>query len=551
LSNNTNHAAGAEEAKISVAALPPTPRQRQFALALMGLMIVGFAALTPFVLIPLPRWNGFVPAVQTVIAATDFVTAILLFGQFGITRSRALLLLANGYLFCSSAVTAHTLTFPGAFAPAGLFGAGPQTAAWLYVFWHLGLPVAAVGYTLLWGSGRDLVKTSIPVAITVSAVTVVGTVCALTWSAIAGGTSLPQLVVTETGFSELTHWVTATTLVVTLLALALVWQRRASVLDYWLMVALVALTAEAATITFVAASRFTFAFYSVRTFDVVVGCSVLAALIWEMTRLYAKLSIAVRNLERERANKLMNLEIMVASIAHEIKQPLTVIATRSGIVRRLLKHTGVEVDQAQRNLDEMENASLRVSQVFDNIRALFKNPGEGQQLVDLNELALESLNLMQSEASDHGIVVMAELARAPTHVSGHRGQLQEVLVNLVQNAIDAMDEVQDRPRTLRVCSAIRGEHVTVSVEDSGAGIDPQRLAGLFDAFVTTKPRGVGLGLGICRLIVDHHRGRLSASSELNKGSCFEITLPISGASHATMPARPPTAIARARTAAQT
>jgi signal transduction histidine kinase len=418
------------------------------------------------------------------------------------------------------------------------------------VAWHLGLPLAAIGYAVLWRSPHDAVKTRVPAAIATSASGVAAAVCGLTWIAAAGGQWLPRLVVTDAAFSGLTHWVTGGTLLVTVLALALLWMRRASVLDYWLMVALVALTAEAATITFVAASRYTFAFYSVRTFDVIVGCSVLAALIWEMTRLYAKLAVAVRNLERERANKLMNLEVMVASVAHEIKQPLTVIATRSGIVRRLLKQAGADLGQAQRNLDEMESASLRVSQVFDNIRALFRNPGQSQQSVDLNELALESLDLMRSEATDRGVVVSAELASALPNVSGHKGQLQEVLVNLVQNAIDAMDDVRDRPRTLRVRTAVRDEEVAISIEDSGAGIEPQRMAGLFDAFVTTKPRGAGLGLGICRLIVDHHHGHLSASSELNRGSRFEITLPIQAAARSSAPAPRPAAMATARTAAQ-
>jgi signal transduction histidine kinase len=198
----------------------------------------------------------------------------------------------------------------------------------------------------------------------------------------------------------------------------------------------------------------------------------------------------------------------------------------------------------------MEHASLRVSQVFDNIRALFKNPGQSQQPVDVNELALESLDLMRAEAADRGVVISADLANVLPRVTGHKGQLQEVLVNLVQNALDAMDDVRDRPRTLRVCTTVREERVVISIEDSGAGIEPQRMAGLFDAFVTTKPRGVGLGLGICRLIVDQHHGRLSASSELNKGSRFEIVLPVDGARPATVPVAPVPALATARTAAQ-
>jgi signal transduction histidine kinase len=527
--------AAAEDPRGSVASVASTPLQRRISHAAMGGILASFAVLYPFALLPLPRTDGFVPSVQALISATDLITALLLYGQFAVSRSRALLVLASGYLFCALIVLAHTLTFPGAFWPTGLLGAGPQTAAWLYFFWHLGFPAAVIAYALLKGgagasaTGRGTDREALPALpateIVSSAGVVIAIVVALTAGTIVGADYLPRVVLGERTFASLASAVVALDLLASLVAFALLWRRRHSILDDWLMVAVCAAIAEAALVTFAGASRYTLAFYSARSLAFVVSSSVLAALMWEMTRLYARLAIAYRALQRERANKLLNLEVMIGSVAHEIKQPLTVIAARSGVVQRLLRQPIVDVDKARENLGEMERASFRVVETFENIRALFRNPNEAPQPIDVNEVALATLQLLDVELRGHRISVDTGLSRDLPAVAGHRGQLQEVLVNIVQNAIDAMDEV-DRARTLKVTTARRdGNQILVAVEDTGCGIDPRRLPNLFDAFTTTKERGTGLGLGICRMIVDHHNGQLAASSELGKGARFEITLP--------------------------
>jgi signal transduction histidine kinase len=158
---------------------------------------------------------------------------------------------------------------------------------------------------------------------------------------------------------------------------------------------------------------------------------------------------------------------------------------------------------------------------------LLKNPNEVQQQVDMNEVALESLQLLKAALSDHDIAITTELTKGLPPVIAHRGQLREVFVNIVQNAIDAMAPLADRPRTLR----IRTRHgdrdrISITIEDSGPGIEPERLANLFTAFVTTKERGMGWGLGICQMIVDRHNGKLTVSSEIGKGTRFDVTLPV-------------------------
>ena len=148
------------------------------------------------------------------------------------------------------------------------------------------------------------------------------------------------------------------------------------------------------------------------------------------------------------------------------------------------------------------------------------------QPIDLNELVLTALKTVSGELNDRGITVRLQLASDLPTVLGHKGQLHEVLLNIVQNAIDAMAGIADRPRELRLETSLRREQVTLTIEDTGVGIARDRLASLFEAFVTTKARGTGLGLGICRLIVDRHEGQLHASSEVGKGTRFDVTLPV-------------------------
>jgi signal transduction histidine kinase len=520
----------AAELKVSLAEVPPNARQRRVTFAIAGVVIVAFGVAAAFAVTPLPRVDGFLPFVQAVIAVTDLVTAALLCGQFTVARSRALLVLADGYLFSGLTVVAHTLTFPGAFGASGLLGADAQTAAWLYLLWHLGFAGALLVYAVLKDrtEARDPAARSQTLVVWLNVAAVAALVAVLTWSASAAGRILPPLVLTETSFAPLASRLSAINLAVSVLALAILWTRRRSVLDRWLMVALVAAVAEA---SFVAATRYTVGFYAGRLFALVVSSSVLAAMLWETTQLYVRLSAAVRALQRERANKLMNLEVVVASVAHEIKQPLTVISTRSGVLQRLLKQPRPDLEAAQRNLAEMERASFGIAEVFESIRSLFRNPAQGKQPIDANELALSALQALGVDLNERGIKVSTELAPGLPPVLGHKGQLHEVLLNIVQNAIEAMEGVADRARQLRLTTAARdGARVTISIEDTGVGIAPDRLASLFDAFVTTKSRGTGLGLGICRMIVDRHEGQLSATSELNRGTRFDITLPVVAAS---------------------
>ncbi len=257
---------------------------------------------------------------------------------------------------------------------------------------------------------------------------------------------------------------------------------------------------------------------------------VLAALFSERRESEARLVHSNMALQRERDNKLMNLEAMVASLSHEVRQPLVAISTNGGAARRFLGHTPPNVDEAQSALDAIVIASHRASEVFDNIRALFGSADQVREPIDVNEMVLGSLRALDGELNDHGVTSRAELTSELPFVMGHRGQLEEVLINLGRNAIEAMDAIDEGSRALRVRTR-HGDRDTiiVAVEDTGPGIDPEKLDVIFDAFVTTKPKGMGLGLAICRMIVERHDGQLTASSDGKSGASVQFVLPIKSA----------------------
>jgi signal transduction histidine kinase len=232
-------------------------------------------------------------------------------------------------------------------------------------------------------------------------------------------------------------------------------------------------------------------------------------------------------LQRERNNKLMTLEAMAGSIAHEIRQPLAAIATNGIAALRFVRRSPPDLEEVQSALNRMVSGSHRASDVLESVRTLFKRADLEPHPVDLNDIARTALHALSEELTNHGITTRTELAPELPLVPGHSGQLQEVILNLVQNAIDAMDSVSSQTRVLRVSTESHGsETIAVSVQDSGPGIDPEKISTIFDAFVTTKSHGMGLGLAICQMIVGRHEGKLSASPAEPRGSVFRVLLPV-------------------------
>jgi signal transduction histidine kinase len=227
--------------------------------------------------------------------------------------------------------------------------------------------------------------------------------------------------------------------------------------------------------------------------------------------------------ELTQMNRLATAGELSASIAHEVNQPLTGIVTRAGAARRWLAGEKPEIDRARAALDEIERSGLRASEIVRSVRTLFKKDTD-KVPVNINGAILSVVALGRHEIRKHQIELQTELDDRLPSVTGSEVQLQQVILNLLMNAIEAMHFAQ--PRVLRIRSTLSNAGaVHVSIEDSGSGIDASKLDQIFKPLFTTKGSGMGMGLAICRSIIEHHDGRIWASPGVVRGSIFQFELP--------------------------
>jgi signal transduction histidine kinase len=239
---------------------------------------------------------------------------------------------------------------------------------------------------------------------------------------------------------------------------------------------------------------------------------------------------AAMQAELARVARSTTMGRMAASIAHEINQPLAAIVSNANASLRWLAHAPPNLDEAREAVNNIVKDGLRAADVIGSVRAIFRKGDDERAPLDVNELVQEVLRLTQGEIQSGRVSVRTELAGKLPDVLGHRVQLQLVLRNLIANAIEAMGSVTDRGRLLQIRSEIAPAGVRITVTDTGTGIDPDSMSRIFDTFFTTKSHGMGLGLSICRSIVEAHGGTLSASANHPHGSTFEIVLPVAASS---------------------
>ena len=226
-----------------------------------------------------------------------------------------------------------------------------------------------------------------------------------------------------------------------------------------------------------------------------------------------------------RVTRVMTMGELTASIAHEINQPLAAVMTNANACLRWLAGPMPNLDEAREAVTRINRDGKRASDVIDRIRALVKKSTTEKARVDLNEAIQEVVGLVQSEIQKNGVTLRMELATDLPQILGNRVQLQQVILNLVMNGIEAMSEITDRSRDLLIRSGkYESDKLLVAVQDSGVGIDWQNLEKLFDAFYTTKSQGMGMGLAISRSIVENHGGRLWAVPNEGPGAIFRFTL---------------------------
>ena len=257
-----------------------------------------------------------------------------------------------------------------------------------------------------------------------------------------------------------------------------------------------------------------------------------AAIALENARLYQQVSAAYEDLARtqeelRRVGRATTLGALAASIAHEVNQPLGAVVTSAASCSRWLSAEPPDLDKARRALDRIARDGQRASEVIVRIRALVTRRPPRKDPVDINESIRDVLPLARGEMERSGVVLRTRFAQDLPLVPGDRVQLQQVILNLIVNGIEAMSDVADRTRELVVSSAAHGSRgVLVEVHDSGSGLDPERADQLFEAFYSTKPEGTGMGLTISRSIVEAHGGRLWTTPNEPHGAVFKFSLPV-------------------------
>jgi PAS domain S-box-containing protein len=233
--------------------------------------------------------------------------------------------------------------------------------------------------------------------------------------------------------------------------------------------------------------------------------------------------------ELAHATRVLTMGELTASIAHEVNQPLTAVINNSNACLRWLARETPDLEALREALRDIITNGQRASDVITRIRMALKKAPTPVVPLDINEVIEEVVGLTHHEVQQHGVQLHTELAANLPHISGDRVQIQQVLLNLLMNSIEAMSTVMNRPRQLLICSGRAGsDNILVAVQDSGIGLDSQTLERMFDAFYTTKSTGMGMGLSISRTIIKAHGGQLWAEPSSGHGATFQFILPNTG-----------------------
>jgi C4-dicarboxylate-specific signal transduction histidine kinase len=256
-----------------------------------------------------------------------------------------------------------------------------------------------------------------------------------------------------------------------------------------------------------------------------------------VTDFAAQATIALEIIRRERqqgqlqaelahANRVATMGQLAASITHEVRQPIASTVINAQAALRFLERQPPGLEQARRVLAELVQDGMRAGDIVDGIRALFKKAPSRKERLDINAAIREVIELTRGEAMKNGVSMLMDLAQGLPLIEGDRVQLQQVVLNLILNAIEAMSGAEEGSRELLVSTGMAEPNsVHVGVRDSGPGLAPAVLERVFDAFYTTKSGGLGMGLSICRSIVEAHGGRLWATGHTPRGAFFQFAIP--------------------------
>lgn len=505
----------------------PDRRHYWVAVAVVAGLLLGLLVVAPFAGSPLEGTEALLPAYAAVVLLVDLIAATLLLAQFAVHGTVALLVLAVGYLISGLVAVPWAMTFPGVFSETGLMGAGLQSAASLAAVRRLTFPLALLGYAALQYRRRppvvDVARRRRLVLLVLAgcfALTVTAT-----WVSVAGERLAPSFMRDPRNSTTTWTYVLHASLLLSLSAAALlVARRRRSLLDLWLLVTLVAVLSEIVLLGFLASGvRFSIGWWAGRAFGLAAVSFVMLALLAETTALHARLLsslIAERHAQDVRATML---EALAGALAHELNQPLTSIVSSANAATRWLDRAEPDLEEARERLHQIAAEGHTAATIIGGVRRAFgKRPSQSGP-VDPTVLIKDSVALTRADAKLVGASVAISVASDVPPIRGDPVPLRQALLNLIANAVDAVADVQEGPRTIRVACSRHADGVAISVADTGVGLGAK--GPVFEPFHSTKPQGMGLGLMICRTIVEAHGGRVAAKANAPRGAVFEIILP--------------------------
>jgi len=280
------------------------------------------------------------------------------------------------------------------------------------------------------------------------------------------------------------------------------------------------------TTIFLITTRFSVGWYATRVYSLFASVLILLVLLSETTALYANLARAFLRQRGIQDERQVAIDSMAASIAHEIAQPITAMVTYADAARNWLGKAPPNLDEAGVALQHIADAGHRANDLTIAVRSMFKKGAHGRALVSVNELVREALGNVDLILREQEVSLQIDLRDDLPQLLADRGQLYQVFFNLITNAIEAMGSVNGRRRVLRVSTeAQESSDVAVIIEDSGSGIESENRNQIFEPFFTTKPTGTGIGLTICKSIIDAHGGTLQAYANKPYGTIFRVTVP--------------------------
>lgn len=521
-----------QEFPLIIANLPATGQQKAIAISVAVLLIVTAAIIAPFASIQLGRLDAFIPVLQTSLSLADLITAALLFAQYSIQPQRAFLALASGYMCSGSFAFLQTLAFPGGYAPDGLIGDGPNSPAWIYVLWHTTFPAAILIYAL----SKDTVRTdrlprgSTTANIVFSIAATLTTIAVLTWIVTTKTEYIPSFYTSDVRLqTRFGNQVNLALLLWSATALAVLLLRRRTILDLWLMVTLLACMPNFLVAMFGSSVRFTVGWYAARCFVLVSSCTLLSVLLIETMFLYSRLASAITLQRRERANRLLSVGAVMGAIAHELKSPLGAIALNADTAISQLRSTPLELRELENILEDIEADSHRAAAAISSIREMTTKTSHPSALTSAEDAGQLALRLLKHDLQINEVSVTTEFQGNLPDVELDGMELQQILLNLIRNAIDAMSSSPPEARRLRLKTSFDGRSIVlVSVQDSGPGIPAEDRERIFDPFYTTKHDGMGLGLAISSALAARHGGKLRLVKSDADGSIFELEVIVGG-----------------------